>query len=75
MFARAGRNCAARGGVCGVSVSLARMVRNRGREGVGAEGDAMVDSMNSMSLASMLSMLLLGVKIIGPGVEMSEEVT
>ena len=30
--------------------------------------------MNSISLASMLSMLLLGVIRIGPGVEMSEEV-
>ena len=50
------------------------MVRRRGKAGVGAPGDATVDSMNSTSLASMLSMLLLGVKMIGPGVEMSDEV-
>ena len=73
-MARVGRNCRFLGGVCGLSSSLARIVRNLGSAGVGADGDMAVDNMNSISLASMLSMLLLGVIRIGPGVEMSEEV-
>lgn len=45
----------------------------RGREGVGAVGDATLDSMNSTSSASMLSRLLPSVSIIGVGVVTSDD--
>lgn len=56
-----------RGGVWGFCPPLKAFVRNRGITGVGAPGEAMDESMNSTSLASILSMLLSAVKMTGGG--------
>lgn len=54
-----------REGVCGSGSSLRKDARIRGRAGVGAVGDTILDSMSSTSCASMLSMLLSSVRMIG----------
>ena len=54
-----------RGGVCGFGSTLRSIVRNLGKAGVGAEGEATSLSMNSTSLASMLSILLSAANMIG----------
>lgn len=57
----------------GAGSSIRLMVWNLGKAGVGADGDAICESINSTSLASMLSVLSSAVKMIGVGLVMSEE--
>lgn len=61
-FERDGRVPGGREGVTGSSSGGGRPIRIRGKAGVGALGEAIVESRNSTSRASMLSMLLPSVK-------------